>query len=139
MSLTVLGSRSQKGAEPEVSLSRARIPDPELYNAPLRREVMGREGLTAGHHTESHQIRHIFPTSPHSQLCLKEPLHMLRALISNRKERACLSQPGEVHRLKPWQPPPAHVGTASPPHVQAHRKNGLVLIPPFCHSPLCVA
>ena len=50
---------------------------------------MGREGLTAGHHTESHQIRHIFPTSPHSQLCLKEPLHMLRALISNRKERAC--------------------------------------------------
>ena len=58
---------------------------------------MGREGLTAGHHTESQEIRHIFPTSPHSQLSLKGPLHMLRALISNRKERACLLQPGEVH------------------------------------------
>lgn len=97
VSLTMSGSRSQKGAEPEVSLSRACIADPKLHNTPLRREVMGREGLTAGHHTESHQMRHIFPPSPHFQLCLKEPLHTLRALISNSKERACLSQPGEVH------------------------------------------
>lgn len=46
---------------------------------------MGREGLAAGHHTESHQMRHIFPTSPHFQLCLKEPLHA-QGLISIGKK-----------------------------------------------------